>query len=329
MAATNHELWQHATVIEARDIANGIRRIVFEVDSPVQAEPGSHVDVEVVLGDRVGTRSYSVVECSEDGRRLAISVLRAPHSRGGSVFMHTLTEGDSVTLTHPLQNFPLRVGAPRYLLLAGGIGVTALMAMARTLNRLGADYRFVYAGRNRGAMAYLRELAGLHDDRLDIHVDDEAALLDIASLVGSADAHTEMYVCGPIGLMSAVRESWAAAGLPPTNLRYETFGNSGRFEAGDFLVRVPRLGVEVHVGADQSMLQALEDAGVDMMFDCRKGECGLCEVKVLQTHGVVDHRDVFYSEQQRQASGRMCCCVSRMSRGPEQSGLPTVAIDVS
>jgi ferredoxin len=101
------------------------------------------------------------------------------------------------------------------------------------------------------------------------------------------------------------------------------------FEATDFLVRLPRLQVETRVAADQTMLSALQDAGVDVMFDCRKGECGLCEVTILAVDGSVDHRDVFYSERQRRASQRMCCCVSRVTGNDMRGGLPAVTIDVS
>lgn len=329
MAATNKQVWQRGTVIEAADIAAGIRRVVLEVSQPAPAEPGAHVDVEVPIDARIDTRSYSIVDSLDGGKALAISVQRAPRSRGGSAYMHTLAVGDAVTMTQPLQNFPLRIGAPRYLLVAGGIGVTALVAMAATLRRLGADYRLVYAGRTRPAMAYLDRLVAGHGENIAVHVDDEGNPLDVGELVDGLESGTELYVCGPIGLMEAMRRSWAAAGHPMTRLRFETFGNSGMFEATDFLVRLPRLQVETRVAADQTMLSALQDAGVDVMFDCRKGECGLCEVTILGVDGSVDHRDVFYSERQRRASQRMCCCVSRVTGNDMRGGLPAVTIDVS
>lgn len=332
MAATNREVWQVGSVVETRDIATDIRRIVIEVPNPIPAQPGSHIDVGVELNGRRDTRSYSVIESHDGGRQLAISVLRAPNSRGGSICMHSLTVGASIELTQPLQNFPLRVGAPSYLLLAGGIGITAVAEMARVLQHLGADYTLVYVGRSRQAMAYLSALQERHGDRIVVHVDDEGTSLDTAELVSTVDHDTELYMCGPIRLMDAVRRSWADAGLPVSNLRYETFGNSGWFEAEEFIVRIPRLQVETRVTTHQSMLQALEGAGVDMMSDCRKGECGLCEVKLLGVDGVVDHRDVFYSARQREANRRMCCCVSRVTRSSASAAAgetPVLTIDVS
>ncbi len=238
--------------------------------------------------------------------------------------MHTLRPGDEIELTAPLQNFPLRIGAPRYVLLAGGIGITAMAAMAAVLRRVGADYRFVYVARSRAAMAFLPELRALHGDRLDVHIDDEGTGLDVEALVAGIDTDTEMYMCGPIRLMDAVRRAWMARDLQLPNLRYETFGNSGWFQAEQFTVTIPQLGIETTVGSGETLLDALERAGADMMFDCRKGECGLCQVDVLAIDGTVDHRDVFFSEQQKERSKKLCSCVSRISggRGTVSLGLP-------
>jgi ferredoxin-NADP reductase len=311
MAATNIEVWQTGTVAEAESITADIRRLVLAPSMPKKAEPGSHLDVMVTIDGERHKRSYSVVDSSEDGRRLAISVFKAPQSRGGSVYMQGLGAGDRLEITQPLQNFPLRVGAPRYVLLAGGIGITAVLNMARVLRNIKADYTLVYAGRSRAAMAYLPQLEQLHGDALRLHVDDEGTALKVDELLASLDRDTELYMCGPIRLMDAVKRGWDTLGLAGPNLRFETFGNSGWYDPEEFVVRVPRLGVEATVGPGTSMLEALKGAGVDMMFDCRKGECGLCEVRLLGLQGSIDHRDVFYSERQQQAAAKMCCCVSR------------------
>jgi vanillate O-demethylase ferredoxin subunit len=311
VADSHHEVWQNAVVHAVEDVATGIRRIVLRPELPHPARPGEHVDVHVTIDGAVQVRSYSVVDAAPDGTELAISVFRSPNSRGGSVFMHGLEPGQVLGITQPLQNFPLRVGAPAYVLLAGGIGITAIAGMAALLRRLGADYRLVYVARSRAAMAYLDDLTALHGDRLEAHVDDEGTSLDVPALVAGVREDAELYMCGPIRLMDAVRRAWADRGLDRTSLRYETFGNSGWFEAEPFTVRIPRLGVEAVVDSDESMLEALERQGVDIMSDCRKGECGLCQVSVLALDGRIDHRDVFYSDRQKSAGTKMCCCVSR------------------
>ena len=312
MAATHADVWQRATVVENVPLTDSIRRIVFEPAMPVAVPPGAHLDVRVPIDGQTDRRSYSIVEAGDGGSRVALSVFDSPRSRGGAAAMHALEVGDVLEMTQPLLDFPLRIGAPRYVLLAGGIGITAVLGMARVLRRIGADYTLVYAGRSRDAMAYLDPLAAEHGERLRVHVGDEGSSLVVEELVASIGPGTELYMCGPIRLMDAVRRAWLERELDPTDLRFETFGNSGWHDAQEFTVRIPRLGIETRVGPRQSMLEALESSGADMMFDCRKGECGLCEVRVLQLDGDIDHRDVFYSERQKDARGKICCCVSRV-----------------
>ncbi|MCO4252126.1 PDR/VanB family oxidoreductase [Pseudarthrobacter raffinosi] len=327
MTAPNSMGWQAVRVVACGPVADGIQRIVLESSRVERAAPGSHLDVEVAIEGGSEVRSYSVVNTSEDGRRHTLAVHRAPQSRGGSEFMHRLRVGDELNATRPLQNFPLRVGAARYTLIAGGIGITAMVAMASMLRRLGADYTLVYVGRTRARMAFLAELELEHGDRLRACVDDEDTSLNVAQLVDQIanddlSPAIEAYMCGPIRLMDAVRRKWSDTGLPLTNLRFETFGNSGWFDPEEFIVRIPRLGIETAVAPDSSMLEAIQGAGAEMMFDCLKGECGLCEVKVLGLDGCIDHRDVFFSEEQKNASRKMCACVSRVVR-PVSSDVET------
>lgn len=321
MAANTQAVWQTGHVVEAAPAATDIQRIVLRTERPRVAPPGSHVDVVVHTADGTDTRSYSVVGGSRDGSELTISVSLSPNSRGGSRFMHTLRPGDELRMTQPLQNFPLRIGAPRYLLLAGGVGITAIAAMARALRHVKAAYTLVYVGRSRVRMAFLDELVELHGDNIRVHVDDEGTSLDAGALVDEAGtAPTELYMCGPIRLMDAIRRRWHDRGLPAADLRYETFGNSGWYETEEFVVSVPRLGVETTVGSTRSLLEALEQAGAEVISDCRKGECGLCQVRILSVDGLIDHRDVFFSDEQKKTSGKMCVCVSRAVLDPGAAG---------
>lgn len=316
MAADNRPDWQPATVLATDPAASSIQQITLQRRPSAKAQPGTHIDVRVDLGGRTDTRSYSVVSSSDDGGQITISVLLSPQSRGGSSFMHALRPGDTLMTTQPLQNFPLRLGAQRYVLLAGGIGITAIIGMARVLKSMKADYTLVFVGRSKVSMANLADLEQTHGDRLQVHADDEGGTLDVVGLINEIAAdptrdNAELYMCGPIRLMDAVRRTWVTCGMPVHNLRYETFGNSGWFEPEEFVVRIPRLNIETTVGTHTTILEALTAAGADMMFDCRKGECGLCEVDILDLDGVLDHRDVFLSEQQRQVGGKICTCVSR------------------
>ena len=125
----------------------------------------------------------------------------------------------------------------------------------------------------------------------------------------------ELYVCGPIGMLEAAKRAWQQSGRPVDRLRFETFGNSGRFATEPFKVKIPRLGMEVEVPQNQTMLEALEAAGVEMIFDCRRGECGLCALDILETDGIVDHRDVFFSDEEKATNEKLCTCVSRVAGG--------------
>jgi ferredoxin-NADP reductase len=313
MAATSAKRWGRARVIDVREVAQHVRRVVLEPERlDVPAPPGSHIDIGVYVNGRADVRSYSVVGMSGYGTELVLGVQLARQSRGGSAFMHALRRGQEVSITQPLQNFPLNYGKPGYVLAAGGIGVTALVAMGKALKARGADYRFVYGARSRGLMAFLDELAAEHGDRLDLRIDDEGGSLDVAELVADVPDGGELYVCGPTPMLDAIKAAWARAGRRPADLRFETFGSSGRFAPESFTVRIPRLGLETLVPHDVSMLEALEACGADMMYDCRRGECGLCEVRVLDVDGVIDHRDVFLSDEQHRAGDRLQSCVSRV-----------------
>ena len=336
MGATSHARWGRARVVDVCEVAQHVRQVVLapdRMDAP--APPGSHIDIGVYVNGRADVRSYSVVGSGPYGNEIILGVQLARQSRGGSVFIHQLRSGQEVQLTQPLQNFPLNYGRPGYVLAAGGIGITALVAMGKALKARGADYRFVYGARSRSLMAFVDELVAEHGDRMDLRVDDEGGRLDVDELVASVPAGGELYVCGPAPMLNAVKAAWARAGRRPSELRFETFGSSGRFAPEAFRVEIPRLGLETTVSGDVSMLEALEACGADMMYDCRRGECGLCQVKVLDVQGVVDHRDVFLSDAQQQKNDRLQCCVSRIvsprtagSDGGQAAEFGAVTIDV-
>ncbi|MGK5172374.1 PDR/VanB family oxidoreductase [Geodermatophilus sp. CPCC 205761] len=313
MAATSSKKWRRARVLDVCEVAQHVRQVVLEPEyMEAPAPPGSHIDIGVYVNGRADVRSYSVVGMGAYGTEIVLGVQLARQSRGGSAYVHALRRGQDVSITQPLQNFPLNYGRPGYVLAAGGIGITALVAMGKALKARGADYRFVYGARSRGLMAFVDELAAEHGDRLELRVDDEGTGLDVADLVAGVPAGGELYVCGPTPMLDAIKSAWATAGRRPADLRFETFGSSGRFAPEAFTVRIPRLGLETLVAHDVSMLEALEACGADLMFDCRRGECGLCQVKVIEVEGVIDHRDVFLSQEQHQAGDRLQCCVSRV-----------------
>ena len=306
--------WRHARVAALADIADGVRRIDLAVPGELpRFDPGSHINVRVALGEGTTTRTYTCLPAAPG--LLAVAVKHHEHSRGGSRFMWSLAPDDAVELTLPENRFELSWRAPRYLLIAGGIGITPIYGMARALAARGAGFRFAYGGRSRAVMAFADELQAELGDRIELFAGDEGRRVDIAAEIAALPLDGELYACGPIGMLDAIRAEWNKAERPPGRLRYEVFGDSGAFAESAFRVEVAGREVAVDVRPDQTLLEALRGAGVDMISDCERGECGLCAVEVLDAEAVIDHRDVFLSAEEKAEGRRMCACVSRLTGG--------------
>jgi vanillate O-demethylase ferredoxin subunit len=220
--------------------------------------------------------------------------------------------GERLRIIEPQNHFPLDAEPGAVLLVAGGIGVTPMVSMAQSLARRGPWLRMVYAARAPSELAYRTELQRALGERLQCVVRSQGESLDLGAEISALPEGGQMFVCGPVTLLDAARRAWRDAGRPIADLRYETFGSSGRFAPQAFRVRVPRHGLDFTVGADTSLLDALEQQGVQAMHDCRRGECGLCAVDVLALNGEIDHRDVFLSDAEKESGRRICVCVSRV-----------------
>ncbi|TGN74166.1 oxidoreductase [Bradyrhizobium yuanmingense] len=298
-----------------RDLTPDVRLFEIEPDCPlIKATPGSHIDVRVPTDTQPQLRSYSLVGPCAD-RLCRIAVKRLASSRGGSIGMWRLKAGEQLTIFEPTNSFELSYDRPDYLLLAGGIGITPIYTMALALKRAGANFRLLYAARSRRDLPLADELATYIGERLQLFVGEDGQRIDIGGEIAQLDVRGELYVCGPFGMLDAAKQLWSQAGRPATHLRYETFGNTGGFADAPFKIRVPRLGLEIDVPAHRSMLEALEDAGVNMILGCRRGECGLCGLPILEASAEVDHRDVFFSTEERATNSKLCTCVSRLARG--------------
>lgn len=307
--------WQDARLCAVRDLAPDIRLFEIEPGNPARTPaPGSHIGVTVAIDGQTDTRCYSLIGDAGDGL-YRIAVKRLPESRGGSAYMWTLEPGARLRISEPQNLFELALDRPDYLLIAGGIGITPIHGMALALAKRGAPMRLLYACRRRSELAFADELRDRLGDRLSTFVDEEGQRMDLAAAIDALAPDGELYLCGPIGLMEAVRRQWRDRGRPMERLRFESFGNSGRYAPEPFTVHIPRLGKTVTVPENRSMLDALEAAGVELLSDCRRGECGLCAVDILAVDGEVDHRDVFLSEDQKAENHRMCACVSRAVGG--------------
>jgi ferredoxin-NADP reductase len=310
------DTWIGATLRSTRDLTPDIREFALVPDAGAGSHPtGAHLRIRLDIAGRTTVRHYSLVGAAPREGAWRIAVQRQAAGRGGSRAMWALEQGARLTISRPASHFELAAGAAEVLLLAGGIGITPMLGMAEALLRRRTPFRLLYAGRSRAAMAYLPELMAMLGQQLLLQPEDEADRPDFSAAFMALPPGAEAYVCGPFGMLRAARRAWEAAGRPPASLVFETFGSSGAAAPSDFVVRIPRLQREVRVPADISMLDALEAAGIGVLSDCRRGECGLCALQVLGVEGRVDHRDVFLSERQQAENRRICACVSRLAGG--------------
>lgn len=272
---------------------------------------GSHIDVHVAPGL---VRQYSLSNDPAERDRYRIAVLREPASRGGSAGMHDrIQAGDVLRVSGPRNHFAL-AEAPRSLLLAGGIGVTPIMAMARALHAQGRSFELHYCGRSASRMAFRDELgsAGFAGS-VFLHADDvPAQKFDVERVLSQPAADTHLYVCGPNGFMDHVLDTAKRFGWPYANLHREYFAGvaaTALATDGSFEVRVASTGLSCQVPAGRTVIEVLAAHGVEVPTSCEAGVCGTCLTRVLE--GTPDHRDSFLTDSERAANDQFTPCCSR------------------
>ncbi len=272
-------------------------------------QPGAHIDIRLPSG---AIRQYSLCGPIDDDT-YRVAVLREANGRGGSAEVHDkLRPGDTLSIRGPRNQFPL-VDADNYLLLAGGIGVTPILAMARELAAAGKPWQLFYGGRSHQSMAFVDELKAL-DGAVHIVDESEYGLLDLPSILGVATPETAIYCCGPPGMITHCEASCAALSLD-RNLHTEHFtAPSERVRPVDrspssFEVELHRTGHVLTVSSGQSILGAVREVLPDVAYSCQDGYCGTCETTVLD--GVPEHHDDFLTESERESNETMMICVGR------------------
>ena len=310
------QIWTEARVHALRDVTPTVREITFKpIDGVLPHQPGGHLQMQVLVSlgatSRPHTRSYSLIG-QPDALFYRIAVKRLDEGRGGSKAMWRLAVGDRLRISEPQNHFPLDLAAPAYLLVAGGIGVTPIVGMAQLLAQRGAAVRMLFGARSEAELAYFESLKVVLNDDLKTAIAEKGEFVDFDTEIAKLPPKALMYICGPVPMLDAARKAWAKAERPLADLRYETFGSSGRFAPQAFRVKIPRHQLDITVPADNGLLDELEMAGVQAMYDCRRGECGLCAMDVLSVEGEIDHRDVFLSDEEKASNKRICVCVSRV-----------------
>lgn len=307
-------------VARAEPVAEDIR--LFELRDPAGGElpeftPGAHIEVKVP-GELV--RKYSLCNDPDERDRYQIAVKREADGRGGSVaLVDGIKAGDTVQISPPRNDFPLAKSPAGYTLIAGGIGITPILSMARHLKATGQRFKLVYLTRSKETTAFIEELSGPQFRGIvTIHHDDgdPDKALDLWPLLEKPRGH--VYCCGPRGLMTAVRDMtghWSSAAV-----HFEAFQEVQRSAPDDtpFQVRVKGGSGPVDVPVGTTILEALRGAGYRVPSSCESGTCGSCKTRLLS--GEVDHRDLVLGEDEK--SRFIMVCVSRASSGDIEIELP-------
>jgi ferredoxin-NADP reductase len=273
---------------------------------------GSHVDV-YLPNDTI--RQYSIASSEADRDRYLLGVKLEEQGRGGSRCMHEdLRVGQILKISLPRNNFPLIEDAALSIFIAGGIGITPIKCMVDRLQTIGQRWRLHYAVRARDEALFADNLASA-GDRLHLHVDSEhvGAVIDVGAIVKSAPADAQLYCCGPAPMLAAFEH--ACAGRPAKFVHLERFSapDNAAATGGAYTVELARSKRAIAVRADQTLLQALQAAGITVKTSCEQGICGTCETRVLA--GTPDHRDLILSVDEKAANDTMMVCCSG-SLGP-------------
>ena len=301
-------------VCEAKNVISLELKDINNKDLP-EFTAGSHL--EISLGNGL-VRHYSLLNNPVERNRYQIAVSLDVNSRGGSKYIHhKIRVGDRLNTSYPRNNFPLNE-ANEYCFIAGGIGITPILSMIHYCQAHNKKWRLFYTTRNKQRAAFYEFLPELGYENVVTHCNDEhdGQYLDIKSIIDSLSAEEQVYCCGPNPLMSSVRDygvniserlnfEWFSAPIAPTSKTTE----SGNSESGDFTVRLAKSGCNVEVKSCQSILEAIEEHGIEVPFSCRAGICRACECKVLD--GEPDHQDMILSDSEKQANSSMLICVSR------------------
>ncbi|QNG20500.1 oxidoreductase [Rhodococcus triatomae] len=297
-------------VIERRTVAHDVVELTLaRPDRSVLPPwaPGAHLDL-VLAEDLV--RQYSLCGTPEERSTFMIAVRREAPGRGGSARVHDdLRVGARVRVRPPRNHFPL-VRAAGYVLVAGGIGITPMLALARAAAASGRSWQLHYCGRGADRMPYAGDLVAAWPGQITLHDSVTEGRWDPRTALSGLERGTAVYCCGPTGLLSAVEE--AVAPLPAVDVFTERFvppAPDTAATARPFEVHLATSGRTLSVPTDRSILDVVEEADLLAASSCREGICGTCEVEVVS--GEIEHRDAVLTPEERAEGETMMICVSR------------------
>ncbi|MCB5191218.1 PDR/VanB family oxidoreductase [Methylobacillus arboreus] len=294
-------------------VADGIRHFTFIAADGGELpgfSGGSHVVVSMPAGNRTYRNAYSLLSSPADRSNYQIAVRLQEQSRGGSRFMHEQVKvGTRLDISWPVNLFPISRVGHQHILVAGGIGITPFMSQVHDLLRTGAGFELHYAFRSPRHAGFIDQLKQLLGNKLVCHDQSQGQILDLHALLSRQPLGTHVYVCGPDGMVDALIATAHELGWPDAHIHNEEFLAPPVGEP--FTIRLRQSQKNVDVGAEVSMLEAMEAAGVDVPYLCRGGACGRCELEVLATDGVIEHHDHYLSDAEKGAGKKIMPCVSR------------------
>lgn len=271
---------------------------------------GAHTVVEMNDGDLTRLNPYSLMSDPFDQAAYTISVRRDDEGRGGSLFMHNhVAVGKEMVISNPVNLFSLDLRAKKHLMIAGGIGITPFLAQIKQLDRAHGNWELHYACRSEALGSYVDYLTSTHPNDVHVYYDDQSQAIDLEKLLGGQPLGTHVYVCGPKGMIAWVRGKAADLGWPCEVVHYEEFlaPKPGK----PFEVKLAISNKVIQVGEQESLLEAMERAGVDAPYLCRGGACGQCETQVIDYAGNFIHRDHWLEADEHASGKKIMPCVSR------------------
>jgi ferredoxin-NADP reductase len=280
-------------------------------------EPGAHIAVHINSANgSLLVRHYSLLGGTEDADDLRhtyrIAVQREDRARGSAHIHATFAPGTYLQVAPPSNNFPLDRRDTNSLLIAGGIGITPIFSMTRSLARRHREFTVIYAGRTPEQMALREALERIAGTRVRCHFSDQDGPLNLLALLREQPTGTTAYVCGPAPMVRATHEAASTLGWASERVRSELFTAGPTGDEVPFEVELRQSGRVIQVGRDASILDALNAAKVPVLWDCRRGECGLCPLPVVSSDGPIDHRDRYFSDEEHATDKNLCICVSRI-----------------
>lgn len=303
----------HVRVTEKTPLNALVTRFRFEpVDGGLLPtfSGGAHTVVEMKDGDITRLNPYSLMSDPYDQDAYTISVRRNDEGRGGSLFLHNQVEvGTELTISYPVNLFSLDLRAKKHLMIAGGIGITPFLSQIKQLDRAHGNWELHYACRSEALGSYVDYLTTTHPNDVNVYYDDQDQVIDLENLLDGQPLGTHIYVCGPKGMIDWVRGKAADLGWPREAVHYEEFlaPQPGK----PFEVKLAISNKVVQVGEQESLLEAIERAGVDAPYLCRGGACGMCETRVIDYAGNFIHRDHWLEDDEHASGEKIMPCVSR------------------